>query len=250
MAISYVGGQTGSRAGSTSTLSVNYALTGGLASVPAAGDLVIVTVCVGSAARNPACAVTTPATWIAYGQLNNAAQTNDTSQNVSRKFMTGTPDTAFTLPSTGNVADAQSYTVQVFRGVDTSPDDVTSTTATGSGTGRPNPPSIVPVTTGAWVVICGSGAAAAGATYVAPADFTTNFLTSTGADTTDSMVGSGYWTGWTSGTVDPAVYTGGTTGATDSWCARTIVLRPAGAPNMTLNQLILTRQAVARSNLH
>lgn len=227
MAIAYVGGQTAGRANPSAALSVDYALTGGLASVPASGDLVIVTAVTGSAAGNPAMAVTTPATWTALGQLNQSAVTADTSLNVSYKFMTATPDTAVTIPGTTNNAWAEAYTIQVFRGVDpTTPMDATAVSAGATGTGRPNPAAITPVTAGAWVVICAGGAAGTGATYTAPADFTTNFLTANGADTTDAMVGSGYWTGWTSGAVDPAVYTGGTTGANDSWASYTIALRP------------------------
>jgi len=228
MAIQYVGGQVAGRAGANSTTTVTYALTGGLASVPAAGDLVIITAIVGSQGRNPAQAITAPATWTALGQLNPNTTTYDTSLNVSRKFMPATPNTTFTLPSTGNVADAQRYTIQVFRGVDpTNPLDVAAVSATGTATGRPNPGSITPTTAGAWVVICGGGAAATGAAYTAPANFTTNFLTGFTADTNDAMVGSGYWSGWTSGAVDPAQYTGGTTNAVDSWAAYTIALRPA-----------------------
>lgn len=231
MAIEYVGGQTAGRANPSAALAVNFALTGGLASVPGAGDLVIVTCVTGSAAGNPAMAVTTPATYTALGQLNQSAVTADTSMDVSYKFMPGTPDTSVTIPGTGNNAFGEAYTIQVFRGVDpTTPLDVSSVSAGGTGTGRPNPGAITPVTTGAWVVICGGGAAATGANYVAPANFTTNFLTSFGADTTDAMVGSGYWDSWTSGAVDPAVYTGGTTGANDSWSSWTLVLRPFVAP--------------------
>ena len=229
--IGYVGGQVGGRAGATSTLSVNFALTGGDAGVasatPQAGDLVVITVVVGSQARNPACAIATPAGYTALGRLNSAAATQDTSLDVSYKRMGATPDTSFTLPSTGNIADAQRYTVQVFRNVHpTTPLDVAAVSATGSGTGRPNPGSITPVTAGAYVVICGGGCAATGAAYTAPANYTTNFLTGTTADTNDAMVGSGY-RAWTSGAEDPAAYTGGTTNAADSWCAYTIALRPA-----------------------
>jgi hypothetical protein len=227
MAIDYVGGQTAGRTNASSAVSVNFALTGGLASTPAAGDLVIVTAVTGSAAGNPAMAVTTPTGYTALGQLNQSAVTADTSMNVSYKIMGGTPDTAVTIPGTGNNAFGEAYTIQVFRGVDaTTPMDTTAISAGGTGTGRPNPGSITPVTAGAWVVICGGGAAGTGANYTAPANFTTDFLTTFGTDTTDAMVGSGYWSGWTSGAVDPAVYTGGTTGANDSWTAYTLALRP------------------------
>lgn len=227
MAISYVGGQVAGRAGVASTASITFNLTGGSNTTPQAGDLVVITAVVGSQARNPAQAISG---YTALGQLNPTATTYDTSMNVSWKFMGSTPDTTFTLPSTGNIADAQRYTIQVFRGVDpTTPLDVTPVSATGTATGRPNPGSITPVTAGAWVVICGGGAAATGVAYVAPANFTTNFLTGFTADTNDAMVGSGYWSGWTSGAVDPAAYTGGTANAVDSWAAYTIALRPAAA---------------------
>ncbi len=235
MAISYVGGQVAGVTGGTGTTLVNFALTGGLAATPIAGDLVIVTAVVGSAARNAAQAVTTPTGYIALGQLNQAAATADTSMNVSYKMLTSIPDTSVTIPATGNNADGQGYTIQVFRGVDNiSPMDVTAVSAGGTATGRPNPGSITPITAGAWIVICGGGAAGTGANYVAPANFTTNFLTAFGADTTDGMVGSGYWTGWTSGAVDPATYTGGTTAATDSWACYTLALRPEPTPATVL----------------
>ncbi len=229
MAITYVGGQTAGRTNPSSALSVNYSLTGGSDATPAAGDLVIVCAVTGSAAGNPAMAVTTPATWVALGQLNQSAVTADTSLDVSYKFMSGTPDTAVTIPGTGNNAFGEAYSIQVFRGVDsTTPlDGVTPASAGGTGTGRPDPAQVTPATAGAWVVICGGGAAGTGANYTGPTDFTTDFLTSSGADTTDAMVGSGYWDGWTSGAVNPGAYTGGTTGANDSWAAYTLVLRPA-----------------------
>lgn len=239
MAIQYVGGQTAGRANPSAALSVNYALTGGLAAVPAAGDLVVVTCVTGSQTGTPAMAVTTPATWTSLTQIDLSATTSDTSINVSYKFMGGTPDTAVTIPGTTNNAWGEAYTIQVFRGVDTgTPMDTAYQIGGGTGTGRPDPTAITPVTAGAWVLICGGGAAGTGANYTAPANFTTNFLTSFGADTTDAMVGSGYWDGWVSGAVNPATYTGGTTGATDSWAVFTLVLRPSTAPATVLKDII------------
>lgn len=243
MAITYVGGQTAGRAGAASTTNVTYALTGGSNSTPQAGDLVVITMVVGSQARNPAQAVTAPATFTSLGQLNPNTQTYDTSMNVSYKFMGGTPDTTFTAPSTGNVADAQRWTVQVFRGVDpTTPLDVAAVAASAVGTSRCNPGSITPTTTGAWVVICGGGAAATGAAYTAPANYTTNFLTGFTADTNDALVGSGY-RAWTSGAEDPAVYTGGSTATTSSWAAYTIALRPASNVTLALTGAQVAAQA-------
>jgi hypothetical protein len=226
MAISYVGGQTAGRANPTSALSVNFALTGGSDAVPAANDLVIVSAVTGSAAGNPAMAVTTPTGYTALGQLNQSAQTADTSQDVSYKIQPGTPETAVTIPGTTNNAWAEAYTIQVFRGVDpTTPMDATPISAGGTGTGRPDPGQISLVTAGAWTVICGGGAAGTGANYTAPANYTTNFVTATGNDTTDAMAGSGYNTA-PSTPENPAAFTGGTTGSTDSWTCYTLALRP------------------------
>lgn len=225
--INYAAGQVGSRAGTVGTLSVDFATTlGGASVLPKAGDLVIITSVVASAGRNQAQAISG---YTALGQLNFAANTVDVSMNVSYKFMETTPDTSFTLPSTGNALDAQAYTVQVFSGVDqATPMDVTPVSVAGSGsTVRPNPGANTPSTAGAWVVICGGGASATSANFTAPANFTTNFLTILQADTYQAMVGSGYWDGWTSGAVDPALYTGGSNSAGGSWAAYTLVLRPA-----------------------
>lgn len=228
MAISYVGGQVAGRVGTVGTTSVTFALTGGSNTTPQPGDLVVITSVVGSQGRTPAQAISG---YTALGQLNANGTTYDTSLNVSWKVMGLTPDLSFTLPSTGDAADAQRYTVQVWRGVDTA--GITSASATGTGTGRPNAPSITPTVAGSVVVLCGGGAAATGASYTAPTNFTTNFLTGATADTNDAMVGSGYWTGWTSGAVDPAAYTGGTTNAVDSWAIYSIVLPPASVPART-----------------
>jgi hypothetical protein len=205
----------------------------------------------GTAGRNFAQAVTAPGTWSNLGQLNPNTQTYDTALNVSYKFMGGTPDTTFTAPSTGSNADAQRWTVQVFRGVDpTTPLDVAAVAASGVGTGRPDPGSITPTTSGAYVLICGGGAAATGAAYTAPANYTTNFLTGTTADTNDAMVGSGY-RAWTSGAENPAQYTGGTTNAVDSWAAYTIALRPQVAvTHATTGTLVGSGSTVAGSANH
>ena len=226
MAISYVGGQVAGRTNPSAALEVTFALTGGSNSVPSADDLVVVTSVTGSAAGNPAMAVTTPSGYTALGQLNQSAVTADTSMNVSYKIQPGTPETTVTIPGTTNNAWGEAYSIQVFRGVDpTTPMDVTAVSAGGTATGRPDPGSISPATADAWTVICGGGAAGTGANYTAPANYTTNFVTATGTDTTDAMVGSGYNTA--PGTPEnPAAYTGGTTGTNDSWTAYTLALRP------------------------
>ncbi len=227
MAIQYVGGQVASRTNPNADVSVDFAFGGGLAATPSAGDIVIVTVIVGSAGGNPALAIVTPADYTALGQLNQSAVTADTSQNTSWKVMPSTPETAVTIPGTGNNAYGESYAIQCFRGVNpVNPMDVAAVSAGATGTGRPDPAAIVPVTAGAWPVICAGGAAGTGANYTAPANYTTNFLTSNSVETTDAMIGCGYRSDWVSGSENPAAYTGGTTGVNDSWTSWTLALRP------------------------
>lgn len=230
MAISYVGGKGAGTAGQGGgSISLTTGLTGGSGGAPIAGDLVVVTVSIGTAARAPTTAISTPSGYTPLTAQRTTATTYDTNIQTCYKIMTSTPDTAVTIPASGNNADGISYTIQVFRGVDpTTPMDVTATYATGSGTNsNPNPAAITPTTAGAWIVCCGGGAAAAGAVYTA--GYLTNFLTYNGPDTNDGAVGSGYYTAWASGAYDPAAFGGGSANAANSWGATTIALRPKAA---------------------
>lgn len=228
MAIEYVGGVAAGRAGSTSTTTQSLtSLTGGLAAQPAENDVVVVTVVVGAQARNPDCAISG---WSTVGtQLNVTPTTYDTCLQTSYKAMTSSPDTEITIPSTGNIADGQSWAVHVFRGVDTvTPMDVAAVGNTGSGVNtRFDASAITPVTPGAWILICGGGATAVGTTaYTAPTGFTDNWLYANGADTNDGMVGAGYYTGWSSGSYNPGAVGGGHVSGNDSWAVWTVALRP------------------------
>lgn len=236
MAIQYVGGNAIGRAGSVSTVVQSLSgLSGGIASSPSPGDLVVVTIVVGTQGRNPSQALSGQG-YVDLTQLNSAADTYDTTLGVSYKIMGSTPDANVIIPATANVLDGQARIVQVFRGVDpSSPMDATANSATGIDTGRFNAPAIDPVTAGAWIVICGGSGCATGTTaYVAPAGFTTNWRSANGADTNDGEAGAGYYRGWASGRYDPAVVTGGSTTATSSWAARTLALRPLAADTITL----------------
>lgn len=241
MAISYVGGVTGGRAGSTSTTtqSLSGTLSGGSDTSPSAGDLVVVY-----------CSVGTNSTYAAASQTisgnNNGAYDNLTFQSqadtyysqsqLNYKIQGGTVDTSLTIPSSGNARNAQRWVVHVFRGVRSStPLDVTSVPASGANTGRPDPGAITPSTTGAWIVAFYASAAATGAAYTAPSELT-DWLGNTTADTYDCMQGAGYYTSWSSGAYNPqAITAGGTTGTGDSWTAMTIALRPEFTPTVTLD---------------
>jgi hypothetical protein len=231
MAIQYVGGRGAGRAGSTSTVNVaiNSGLTGGIGAAAIAGDLVVVTVAVATQARNPSCAVTLPGTgWVNKTQQHTTSTTYDISVCTSYKIMPATPDTVVTIPSTGNIADGQGYRIMVFRGVDpANVESVTATYAASQGVNnRPDGAAITPGHAGAWIVVGGGGAAGTGTTLFTSGDLS-GFVSYNGADTNDGTVGMGYYSGWSSGSWNPAVWGGGSVNAANSWGATTLALRPA-----------------------
>ena len=61
-----------------------------------------------------------------------------------------------------------------------------------------------------------------------PAGFSSPFIQDAAVDTNDVRVGLGINTGWTSGAIDPATFTGGNLGASNSWVGWTIVLCVVG----------------------
>jgi hypothetical protein len=224
--IRYVGGMSDGFVGRTTALSVNFALTGGIAALPEEDDLVIVAYCVGStvdrtlAIDDPG---GTPYTLI--GTELTQSDTFDVNLRVAYKFMGPTPDTAVVFGQTGNAQDGASYQIRVYRNVDpTTPLDVAAVSAVGASSRVANPPAITPTTAGAWVVAFGAAACGTGGLYTS-SDLS-NFLSDTQSDTNDAMSGAGDFE-WTSGAFDPAAFGGGgTTTTSDSWAAMTIALRP------------------------
>jgi hypothetical protein len=226
MALQFVGENSAVKAGATSgnsTVSLT-ALTGGIASSAAAGDLVIAVFATGSTADR-ALTITdgTNNYTLIDAELYSNGTSYDTNLRVAYKRLTAA-DTSVTFGPTGNAQDAGAMAVHVWRNVDsTTPLDVAAVPATNTGTGRPDPAAITPTTSGAVIVVVGAGAAATGAVYTA--SYLSGFISETSTDTNDAMLGIGYVT-WTSGQYNPAAWTGGTTNAADSWAAMTIALRP------------------------
>jgi hypothetical protein len=227
--ITFVGSNSGSRAGSTgTTFDVSLtALTGGSDTAAQEGDIVIVVVGTGSLA-NYAIGVTT-AGYAEIAELYQAGLYGITGADlsVSWKVMGSTPDATVTIGPSGATSDAIAAVVHVWRGVDpSSPFDVTGVSASGDGIGRPNPGAITPVTTGAVVLACGS------ASYADVVPFTSsdlgNFVSLTQSDSHTVAVGLGS-VEWTSGAFDPVQFGGGSTGSASAWAAYTMALKPAPA---------------------
>lgn len=225
MAISFVGGKTsGSNTGWTTSLTD---LTGGSGSAPAAGDVVVIYYGGNEVASGFG---VTGYTEILETSYDNSTSTDDLSLGVYYKVMGGTPDTDVSFSGmTG--PDEELAVIMVFRGVDpNNPIDATLTSAFGTGS-QPNPPSITPATTGAWIVAGGAVASDNTGTPTLSSSELSGFTQVFGDNgNSDLQVGAGYYA-WTSGAFDPAAITNSRGTSSDySWIAATLALRPKITP--------------------
>ena len=224
--IEYVGGRVLGFSGTEDNFNVSLtSLSGGLATAPAAGDLVIIYFGTGS--------ITNENLVVGDGYTEiielYSDDTFDTSLVVARKFMGVIPDTSIEIiGGTEDGADAGAIAIQVWRGVNTTtPLDVFRTTAIGTNSVLCDPPAITPITSGAVIVSGG-----AGGHNIANSDITysssdlTGFISVTGVDTFCCTIGLGYHV-WTSGSFNPAAFTfSGTDDIQFSSAAVTLALRP------------------------
>jgi hypothetical protein len=229
--IEYVGGKTEAIAGTTTATDISLSgLTGGLETVAAAGDLVVVYYGVGIDGTVPAITVNSDYTrFVRMGTNGSSAlfsQIDGFALDVAYKLMGATPDSVVNISGTGDAGWAGAVVIHVFRGVDPSqPIDVSPVTNTANGA-LPNPSSITPVTTGAWVV---AGAAAGhkdGVGTFSSSDLS-SFRSVGSDDDVDVTVGAGVVSNWTSGAVDPAAFTfSGSSGANDRNGSSIFAIRP------------------------
>lgn len=218
--IQYVGGRSDSVSSNAVSLT---GLSGGLATQPSLGDLVIVVFGRGTTGTTSNLSVT------GYTQVANLSSTTGTSDNlyfyVGYKYLTAL-DTTLTLVNSAITDSAVS--IHVWRNVSsTNPLDVTSTTSI-SDSSRPIAPSITPVTSGAIILSAvGIGSDIAGATWTnsqlsnvisAPDDSTTNQECHVG-------IGSTAWT--SAGAFSVPAWTSSDTDSTYAGAAVTMALRPA-----------------------
>lgn len=233
MAISFVGGATFTKTGSTSgTLTCPLtSLTGGSDSAPSPGDLVVVLYGTGSLANRLANITVTDGT-TAYGDVS-ANYVNgsgrDLNVRLAYKFMGSPADASFVVGPTGSNGDGGAIVVMVFRGVDQSnPLDV-SRTLFSAVTGTPvvDPAAITPVTAGAWILVAGGVSGTTVSTFTS-SDLT-GMTTVAATGTRKAAVGMAYYTGWTGGSFDPAAWSGGGGADGDGYGAITFALRPAVA---------------------
>lgn len=235
MAWQYVGGTSGTGTSNGYSVSLNGTLTGGIASSPAAGDIVVVSSGFGNTASSaPAVSGNVSGAYTSLFTPIHQNDTWDTEFGCFYKIMGASVDTSLTITRTTNTAYGGGTAVQVWRGVDqTTPIDVT-TTAGGGNASAPNPPSITPTTVGALIMAAGCGTqGASGSAFTVPAGLG---YVSILADGSTSDVGVYLRTSieWASGAYDPSTATGGATSSSCSWAAATIALRPVSATPKTL----------------
>lgn len=231
--IQYVGSTVGFASATNVTVSLSGTLTGGIASSPAPGDLVIVYAgCSSTSNRIVAASGNTSGGYTSIVLLA-VSGTNYANIDVSRQFMGATPDTSVTASHNGAAADTISVYISVWRGVDaTTPLDVTRTTSTTGSALDIQPPAITPITSGAYIVSGAIGAAGSGAIQsngvYTSADLSDFRSIGGGSGARTSVVGVGYKE-WTSGSFQPDEFgiLNITNSASCSAAAVTIALRPA-----------------------
>lgn len=211
----YVGGAVGDVYSSAITIPLN-ALTGGIASAAAAGDLVVAMAFNVDASDRT---FTDPGgEWDAkhadlrQGNINFAAFTKRLTVSSS------------SLTFSGGFFTTHYYAAQVWRGSHAAtPIDATPTTAQGSTSGGTNAPSITTIGGSCVVLVGGVYTGTTVSDLSAPAD-TTNFLEIGDADSSIAMAAARVTA---PGAYDPPAFGGGTSGGSPAWCAVSIPIRPA-----------------------
>jgi hypothetical protein len=200
------------------------------------GDLVLVPVCHSHPTTGQVIDETT-GTWTSMAQDEQLGGTARCRAALLGKFMGSSPDASIQIrPGTGgaNAATGMSATAMAIRGVDTSIYDVSIVVAKGTGSAKPNPGAVTPLSSGAMIVVVGCGVIAAGAVFTLPGDLsaaTNNFRSANAAETFDAAVGIGIKKDWASGAFDPVVWPSSTTDtANAAWVAFTLVLKPKAPP--------------------
>lgn len=225
MAIEYVGRKTTSGNGvSSATLNLSSFAAG--ETTPATiqeGDLVVVVL-----GRSSTSNLTLSLTTSGYTKLLDIYSDDsvDANMGVFYKFMGSTPDTTVAIPA-GNNNDGYVFEVFVFRGVDqTTPVDVTTLSASGINGANINPPSITPVTDGAWLLVGGVNTYGS-APSASPSGITNEYIDATFSPT--RQAGSAVaqvrnCTGGVAVNIGQWTYSGDTA---DSWASFALALRPA-----------------------
>jgi hypothetical protein len=220
--IIFVGGISGSTNASTGYSVSLESLSGGVDSSPQTGDVVIVSIGVGSYTSGTPSISTS-----GYTQIATVNGTDDYVASLATyyKVMGETPDASISINGTGNPDTSSLCVIQVWRDVDiSSPLDVSTTTASGGNTGVINPPSITPATIGSVILVSGVFGSGNAAIISSVSSGYSNSVIVSRNTSTDGSLGMGSKV-WSSGVEDPGVYTISGDSTSNSWAAATMVLR-------------------------
>lgn len=213
--IVYVGGRTTSSSSNSGNITISLtSLTGGIASSPATGDFVLVSIAIANASSIIPKVLNTGYTSYFQGYQNDA---NDTNLCVFYKIMGATPDTSCTTSAPTTNGNTTTVTVQVFRNL-----HATMPIGIGTSNFKANSvlPSFLPIELGGSnmaISVIGAGAHADGIDTYASSDLT-SFRTQGVNGTYDSTIGAGINSSASPSTISPAQFTFSGANASTSSC--------------------------------
>lgn len=220
--LQFVGGRSALSTSATPSFLLT-GLSGGVASAPAAGDIVIACVAFRlSGDENIEC---TTSGYTEVADLYISDIEGRTHLGVYYKVLSA-PDTSVAFRVDGITVDC-TFATHVWRGVGASPLDVPSTTAVSGDSGRPNAPAITAIRSDVVVIAVGAATGGAGAKISAltvPSGMG-NFFTQREGE--DAAIGIASASPLTPSTYNPEPFGGGTLDVDASWAAVTLALRPA-----------------------
>ncbi len=158
-----------------------------------------------------------------YTELANLYADNTTDNNLyaAYKVMSSSPDTSIQL----NTNQESVVIVYVLRGVDPlSPIDTSPITATGTGNSYPDPPAITPTAEDSLIVAIGGASQTVGANQFSSSDLS-DFVSTGGGYVKNEIAGIGIKQ-WTSGSFDPAAFSGSASSTSYGWCALSFAVKP------------------------
>jgi hypothetical protein len=222
--LEFVGGSAASAVATSSPTFSLTGLSGGLASAPAVGDLVVAIVGFVNSTNRTISSLSEG--WVKVADLY-ANASDDTQLGVFYKYLT---EEGTTVQFALGVSVVSRCCLHVWRGADpVAPLDATTTTATRTGNSAPEAPSITTVTNKAVVIAVGVGANHRGTSMSlgAPTGME-NFFKSdnpTARGMPQTVIASAFVE--TAGAFNPPAFTGNVADSGNSACAATLALRPA-----------------------
>jgi hypothetical protein len=219
--LKFVGGYASNSGTTTATPSFSLtSLTGGIASAPAVGDIVIACISLKNSVNLNITCDTSGYTEVVALRANG---TNDSQLGIFYKILTAADTSvAFYVPN----SVYSFFAAHVWRNPNSTQFDATTTTQTNSVGGVPNPPSITTVTDKAIVIAVGAAAGSGTAllnSFTTPSGMT-NFFQDTISNIAGVAIAS--YTQNTAGAYDPPAFGGGNSSSSCTYCAATLAIRP------------------------